>query len=367
MLFLVHTTERLMAKPLSNSNRSLQQRLEQGPVLCGEGYVFELERRGYVKSGPYVPEVVIDAPEAVLQLHREYVRAGSDVVLALTYYAHRSKMKVVNRQRDVEALNRQAVRLAKQVADESGALLAGNICNTWVYDPKDARRTSQLVRKMYEEQVGWAVEEGAQFILAETLDWFAEASTALEVIQSFKVPAVINFTTVNEKTSDGYAYDVACKTLSERGAAVVGLNCGRGPKTLLPLLKKVARAVNGRSHVACLPVAYRTDRRNPSFITLRHAGCAHGFPTELEPFQLTRYEMADFAVRARDLGARFIGVCCGGAPHHLRAMAEALGRTVPASKYSPVLERHAIMGSGRFAQAKDRQRYRRQRKLMRSD
>ncbi len=350
---------------VSNNKPDLLQRLKTGVVLCGEGYVFELERRGYVKSGPYVPEVVLDFPEAVLELHREYARAGSDVVLALTYYAHRDKMKVVGRERDVEQLNRQAVRLAKRVADETGTLLAGNICNTWVYDPKDAARTSKLVRKMYEEQVGWAIEEGAQFIVAETLDWFAEASLALEVIQSYRVPAVINFMSLQPQTSDGYTYEKACRIMSDRGAQVVGLNCSRGPSTLLPILKRVTKAVDGGSYIAALPVPYRTTGKSPSFITLRHPGCRHGFPIELDPFLLTRYEMADFAVQARDLGARFIGVCCGGAPHHLRAMAEALGRTVDASNYSPVLERHAIMGSTRFARAKDRQRYGRERKVMR--
>ncbi len=350
---------------ISSRRKDLLTRLREDVVLCGEGYVFELERRGYVKSGPYVPEVVLDFPEAVLELHREYVRAGSDVVLALTYYAHRDKMRVVNRERDVEELNRQAVRLAKRVADETGALLAGNICNTWVYDPKDHARTSRLVRSMYEEQVRWAIEEGAEFIVAETLDWFAEASIALEVIQSFRVPAVVNFISLSDKTSDGYTYDVACKMMSERGAVVVGLNCGRGPKTLLPLLRKVVRAVAGKSYVSALPVAYRTNSKSPCFITLRRPGRAHGFPTELEPFLLTRYEMADFAIAARDLGVRYIGVCCGGAPHQLRAMAEALGRKVPASEYSPRLERHAIMGSARFVRAKERQRYGAQRKIMR--
>lgn len=348
------------------TKKDLTQRLRDGVVLCGEGYVFELERRGYVKSGPYVPEVVLDFPEAVLELHREYVRAGSDVVLALTYYAHRDKMKVVGRARDVEGLNRQAVRLAKQVADESGALLAGNICNTWVYDPRDAKRTSRLVRAMYEEQVGWAVDEGAEFIVAETLDWFAEAEIALEVIQACGVPAVVNFIAAGKATSDGYDYARACRIMSDRGAAVVGLNCGRGPDTLLPLLGKVVDAVAGRSQIAALPVAYRTTRRNPCFITLRRPGCAHGFPVELEPFLMTRYEMAEFATAARDAGARFIGVCCGGSPHYLRAMAEALGRRVPASDYSPELERHAIMGSKRFTRAKDRNRYRAQRKRMRA-
>jgi len=346
--------------------RSLQDRLRDGVVLCGEGYVFELERRGYVKSGPYVPEVVIDFPDAVQELHREFVRAGSDVVLALTYYAHRDKMRVVNREREVAALNRQAVKLAKEVADETGALLAGNICNTWVYDSKDVKRSSLLVRRMYEEQVRWAVDGGADFIIAETLDWFAEASLALEVIQGFGLPAVVNLTAIQNRLADGYDFDTACKILADRGALVVGLNCARGPKTLLPILRKVIRAVGDSAHVSALPVAYRTTAKSPAFLTLHRPGCRHGFPVELDPFLLTRYEMADFAISARDLGARFIGICCGGAPHHLRAMAEALGRKVPASAYSPDLERHAIMGKEKFARTKDRKRYAAQRTIMRA-
>jgi betaine-homocysteine S-methyltransferase len=55
--------------------------------------------------------------------------------------------------------------------------------------------------------------------------------------------------------------------------------------------------------------------------------------------------MGDFAVQARDLGVNYIGICCGAAPHHVRAMAEALGREVPASKYSPEMSLHPILGS----------------------
>src|SRR5919201_4296620 len=98
----------------------LLERLERGPVICAEGYLFELERRGYVQAGPYVPEVVLEHPEVVEQLHREFVRAGSDVVEALTYYAHREKLRIVGREDALEGLNRQALRLARRVAEESG-------------------------------------------------------------------------------------------------------------------------------------------------------------------------------------------------------------------------------------------------------
>ena len=59
---------------------SLLQRLDKGPVICAEGYVFELERRGYLQAGAFVPEVVLEHPEVVTQLHRDFVHAGSDIV-----------------------------------------------------------------------------------------------------------------------------------------------------------------------------------------------------------------------------------------------------------------------------------------------
>src|SRR5437868_15235559 len=162
--------------------RSLAERLEQDVVLVAEGYLFELERRGYLKSGPYVPEVVLDFPDAVRELHREFLRAGSDVMVAFTYYGHREKLRTIGREDDLEPLNRQALRLAREVADEGGALVAGNICNTWAYDPDDHERTGEVVRGMYREQIGWAVEEGVDFVVSETNDYLGEALIGLEVI-----------------------------------------------------------------------------------------------------------------------------------------------------------------------------------------
>ena len=148
------------------AGQGIEQRLAQGVVLGAEGYVFELERRGYIKAGPYVPEVVLDFPDAVRGLHREFLRAGADVMVALTYYAHREKLRHIGRENDLEAMNRHAVRLAREVAHEGGALVAGNVCNTWAYDPADPA-TSATVRAQYTEQLGWAVEEGIDFVISD--------------------------------------------------------------------------------------------------------------------------------------------------------------------------------------------------------
>ena len=79
--------------------------------------------------------------------------------------------------------------------------------------------------------------------------------------------------------------------------------------------------------------------------SLRAEGAGRVFPLALDPFSCTRFEMADFAVAARDLGVDYVGICCGAGPHHVRAMAEALGRTVPASRYSPSMDLHPILGT----------------------
>ena len=332
-----------MSRP---SQRTLQQRLADGVVVGAEGYVFELERRGYVKAGPFVPEVILDEPDALRQLHREFLRAGADVMVALTYYAHRDKLEDVGRADDLEAMNRQAVRIANEIAAEGGALVAGNICNTWSYDPRDPDASGAVVRAQYEEQLGWAAQEGVDFVIAETNDYVGEALIGLEVCRELGLPAMVTFASVQAGTTyDGHDYVEACRILADNGAAIVGLNCSRGPETMLPLLERIRSAVD--VPVAAQPVPYRTTPATPAFESLQSDDGHHLFPIELEPFQCTRFEMADFARRARDIGVDYIGICCGGGPHHVRAMAEALGRDTPASRYSPAIELHRVLGTRR--------------------
>jgi betaine-homocysteine S-methyltransferase len=241
-------------------------------------------------------------------------------------------------------MNRQAVRIANEIAGEGGALVAGNICNTWAYDPSDPEASGAVVRAQYEEQLGWAAEEGVDFVIAETNDYVGEALIGLEVCQELGLPAMVTFASVQEATTyDGYDYVEACRLLADRGATVVGLNCSRGPETMLPLLDRIRAAVDVA--VAAQPVPYRTSPAAPAFEALTTADGLHAFPIALEPFQCTRFEMADFALRARDVGVDYIGICCGAGPHHVRAMAEALGRTTQASRNSPAIDLHPVLGT----------------------
>ncbi len=326
----------------------LLDRLRSGPVICAEGYLFEFERRGYLQAGAFVPVVVLEHPELVAGLHREFVHAGSDVVQAFTYYAHREKLRIIGREPDLEVMNRQALLIASEVATETGTLLAGDVCNTNVFLPDDAA-AADSVRRMFAEQVGWAAEAGVDFVVAETISWGEEALLALEAIRAVDLPAVVTLSIHQDaRTREGWTPAEACRRLEEAGADVVGLNCARGPSTMLPLLEAIRAEVQGP--MAALPVPYRTTPDQPTFQSLRDAddtGVPGGipFPTALEPFTCTRHEMGRFAATAHALGVDYLGVCCGAGPHHIRSVAEALGRTPPASRFSADMSKHAYFGT----------------------
>jgi len=325
----------------------LVQRLEAGPVVCAEGYLFEFERRGYLQAGAFVPEIVLEHPHLVRMLHEEFVHAGSDVVLAFTYYGHREKLRIVGKEDLLEPLNREALTLAVDVARETGTLAAGDLCNTNAYATD--RESELTVRRMFDEQTGWIAQSGVDYVVAETFSYAGEALLALEAIKAAGLPAVVTLAIHQaEETRDGLSPAEACRRLADAGADVVGLNCIRGPETMLPLIAQIRDAVD--VHVAALPVPYRTTSAEPSFQSLRDPGCTclpddRPFPTALDPFTCNRYQIGAFARSAQALGVNYLGVCCGAGAHHIRSLAEALGRTPPASRFSPDMSRHAFLGT----------------------
>jgi methionine synthase I (cobalamin-dependent) len=246
-------------------------------------------------------------------------------------------------------MNRAALGIAKRVARRTGTLFAGDLCNTNIYDPADSKAIRE-VERIFDEQVSWAVEAGVDYFVAETLGWVGEALLALKAIRrQSKVPAVVTFAMHREAlTREGLTPAQACQRMEEAGAEVVGLNCHRGPRTMLPLLKEIRAAV--KCHVAGLPVPYRTTAAQPSFMALTDPCCGDrmAFPDGLDPFMATRSEIYDFGREALAAGIRYLGVCCGAGPHHIRGLAEGLGRHPPASRYSKDMSKHAFFGTDRM-------------------
>ena len=271
------------------------------------------------------------------------MHAGSDVVEAFTYYGHREKLRLIGKEDLLEPLNRDALAHRREVARETGTLLAGDVCNTNVSSSDDARaaRRARDVRR-----AGRVGGRGGRR-LRDRRDVPvrpARRCSRTEAIRAAGLDAVVTLAIHRDPvTREGWTPAEACRRLADAGAAVVGLNCIRGPRTMLPLLARVRAAVD--VPVAALPVPYRTHDAEPTFQSLATGGATRAFPVALDPFTCTRYEVADFARDALALGVEYLGLCCGAAPHHIRAMAEAMGRRPPASRYSPDMSKHAYLGT----------------------
>ena len=330
--------------------KDLIARLNEGTILCAEGYLFAMERRGYLSAGGFVPTVVLEHPEVLSQLHREFIRAGSEVVQAFTYYGHREKLRLIGKEELLEPLQKNALQIAKDSRDEFkdlDLLVCGDVANTNIFDPDDKKSHIEC-QKMYEEQVRWAKEAGVDFVVAETINWVDEMKIALKAIKDEGLIAITNFSIPKgDLTRCGQTPEDACKMMEDLGADVVGLNCYRGPEMTMKFLPKIREKVS--CHVAALPVPYRTTEEQPGFLNQTDHGCdcipgENAFPVALDNLYCNRYEMAEFAKQCADKNINFIGICCGAEPHHVREMSVALGRKPISYKYYPDISRHWLHG-----------------------
>ena len=334
--------------------KNLISRLNEGPVLLAEGYLFAMERRGYLSAGSFVPEVVLEHPEVVSQLHREFIRAGSDVIQAFTYYGHREKLRLIGKEELLEPMQKNALQIAKDSREEFkdlDLLICGDVANTNIYNPDD-KKTHSECQKMFEEQVAWAKEAGVDFVVAETINWTGEMKIALKAIKDAGLIAVTNFAIPKgDLTREGHTPEDACKIMEDLGADVVGLNCYRGPAMTMKLLPKIREKVS--CHVAGLPVPYRTSEEFPGFLNQpskivdKECDCIPGenaFPVALDNLYCNRFEMGEFAKDCKSKKINFIGICCGAEPHHVREMSVALGRKPISYKYYPDISRHWLHG-----------------------
>src|SRR5579862_3597269 len=224
--------------------QGILERLKHGPVLGDCGYLLELEKRGWVRPGPFTPEVAIVYPEALRELHIEFREAGAEVLQALTFYASRDKLATVGLENRLEDLNRAAVRIAREVAGNK-CLVAGNISLTWMYEP-NSPSAADRVRKTFDEQLAVQVDEGVDFIVGETFSWLGEALIAVERAKKTGLPAMVTICFENkDETSDGKSATEAAKALIGAGADIVGMNCLRPPEHMLPSMEEMRKAVSG--------------------------------------------------------------------------------------------------------------------------
>src|SRR3984893_1897895 len=153
----------------------LERIAKQGIVLGDGGYLIELERRGWVDSGSgrekvgtgkgsgqFTPEVAIEHPDALRELHREFLNAGSQVLQALTFFGTREKLNRAGYGEQTEAINAAAVRIAREAAGNK-ALVAGSVSRTQLFE-REGQSAAGRARDHIAEQVSFLQGSGVDFL-----------------------------------------------------------------------------------------------------------------------------------------------------------------------------------------------------------
>ena len=304
--------------------------LKEGVVLGDGGYLIELERRGYVDSGSgrekvgtgkgsgqFTPEVAIEDPQALRELHREFLLAGSQVLQALTFFGTREKLNRAGYGAQTERINEAAVKLAKEVAGDK-ALVAGSVSRTQLVE-REGMQALEKAGDHIAEQIRLLKDAGVDFLILETFFHLAEMKVALKHAQESGLPAVatLSFRPLITQTSDGHGPAECARVMAEHGAIAVGANCEQEPTRMLPLLREM-RSVG--VPLAAQPAAFRTTDACHCF-TRQPA-----FPDELETIQVSRREFEEFGKRADAEGVRYLGGCCGCNAAYIRALARGLAQ-----------------------------------------
>lgn len=321
--------------------KGILERLNAGEVVIGDGgFVFALEKRGYVKAGPWTPEVNVTHPEAVRQLHREFLRAGANVMQAYTFYA--SEDKLDNRGQVVKytgnEINEAACDLAKGVADEGDALAAGGVCQTPSYL---SCKSESEVKAIFKKQLDVFMKKNVDFLIAEYFEHVEEAEWAVQVLKTSGKPVAATLSIGPEGDLHGVSAGDCALRLIKAGAQIIGVNCHFDPATCVAAVKLMKAAVEKaglKTHYMVQPLAFHVPDAEPQGFT-----DLPEFPFALEPRILTRWDMHKYAREAYNAGVRYIGGCCGFEPYHIRALAEEMA---PERGFLPPgSEQHGLWGA----------------------
>ena len=260
-------------------------------------------------------ELNLTNPDAVGNIHREYIEAGADIIQTNTFGANRFKLGKHGLEGKLIDINRGGVELARRVvaASKKEVLIAGDIGPLGVRIAPFGRVQPEEARAAFAEQIAALAEAGVDLLIIETFSDLYEIREAIRAAKQFApLPVIASMTfTRDDRTVLGDDPAKVAKALSEAGADVIGVNCSGGPAQLLRLLRAMRQAVpNGRFSV--MPNAGWPEQ----------VGGRIMYPADPDYF-------GDYALSFRDAGASVVGGCCGTTPLHIAAMRKALDESPP--------------------------------------
>jgi homocysteine S-methyltransferase len=284
-------------------------------------YVFDgaVGTRFYDK-GVYInrsyDELNLTQPDLVREVHKEYVKAGADIIETNTFGATRYRLQQYSLENNLLEINVAGVKLAREAAGEN-VFVAGAV------GPLDLRiepygpTSFDEAKEMFSEQIAALLEGGVDLFVLETFSDLSEIRQAIRAVRELcDLPIVAQMTiSTDGKTMFGATPEVLTQRLEEYGADVIGLNCGVGPTHVLSALERMRDVT--KLKLSAQPNA--------------------GLPRDVQgrQFYMCSPEyMSKFAKRFIKAGAKFVGGCCGTTPQHIKLIADSCARRQPARRKS---------------------------------
>lgn len=259
-------------------------------------------------SGTSPEAWVVEQPEQVVELHRDFIAAGSDIILTCTFGASGPKLRDGVYRNRVGELNRRAAELARQAASEAQrtVYVAGSIGPTGLLPEPYGPLGHAEAMEVFAEQANALAEGGVDLLVIETFYALEEATAAVEgARQASDLPLICSFSyDRGTRTMMGVGPVQMAAALAPLGVVALGANCGT---TLANMEKVVAELAAQKTG---LPIWAKPN-----------AGVPQGTPPR---YAVSPEEMAHAALRYVDLGAQIVGGCCGSTPAHVHAIAQAV-------------------------------------------
>ncbi len=275
------------------------------PAILDGATGTELQKLGYTGGG-CAEAWLLEHPEAILEVQRGYVEAGSNIIYTPTFGANRVKLEANGIFNRVEEFNLRLAALSKEAA-AGRALVAGDIAPTGLFlAPLGTASFEELV-EIYAEQAAALEKAGVDLFVIETMMTLPEARAALLAVRSVsRKPAIVSFTCDEHgRTLTGTDVAAALVVMQGMGADVFGLNCSVGPREILAQIERLRPWAE-------IPLAAKPNAGIPRVVEGR---TVYDCPPE------------EFAAHARGFaanGVALFGGCCGTDASHIAALRSAL-------------------------------------------
>lgn len=288
------------------TRKAFREMIESRVVILDGATGSNLQKAG-MPTGVCPEQWILEHPQALIDLQRAYVKAGTDIVYAPTFTASRIKLEEYGLEDRLEQMNRDLVALSREAVAGSGALVAGDMTMTGKQLAPIGDLPFETLIEVYKEQAAVLADAGVDLFVIETMMSLQETRAALIAIREVcDLPVMASLTYESDgRTLYGTDAKTAMVVLQSLGADAVGLNCSTGPAEMVS-------AVEQMREIANIPVLAKPNA---------------GLP-ELEDgetiYRMTPEEFAAAGAKLVEAGASIVGGCCGTTPEHIRALADAV-------------------------------------------